>query len=337
MKDAGYPGLMIGQEYGGEGGGLLEGCIVVEEVSAAEPSLGLMLVNHLACCAGIGLWASEEKKMLFLPPLASGRSIGAVALTEPEAGTDVCSIRARLEKGPGCIKLNGNKCFVTNTWPGADSSVLGFFKGPSGLAAALIPSSARGFHLAHLYRFAGWDNLPNHALVLQDCTLDDQHLIHDDLPRKALENCLDLAMVLTSALVIGMGRACMDEATRYCRQRKQFGKYLIEHQALQFRLSDIATALENMQTSVRLAASALDRGESHHSEICMLKLFETGKLEEIASSAVEMAGGYGYSEDCRLSRLYRDCKGVQLLWGSRELMRLEIARGLGLIVGHEQG
>jgi len=332
MKGAGYPGTLIPTAYGGEGGGLLEASIVVEEVAAGEPSLALMLVNHLACSNGLSVWADETQKRRFLPPLSSGEVIGGVALTEPEAGTDFHSIQARLEIRADGIVLNGNKCFVTNTWPGTSCYILGFFKSPSGLAVALIPSSAPGFYLAHRYRFAGWEGLPNHALVLPDCTVPLDHLIEGELAHESFERWYDGAMVLTSALAAGMARACMEEAVSYCGERRQFGKRLVEHQSLLFRLVDIATSIEVMRTSLYLAASGLDKGLYRHPEVCMLKLFATGKLEEIASSAMEMAGGYGYTDDCRLSSLYRDAKGLQLFWGSRELMRLEIASALRLPV-----
>jgi alkylation response protein AidB-like acyl-CoA dehydrogenase len=330
MREAGYPGILVPAEYGGEGGGLQEACIVVEEIAAGEQTLALMLVHHLACVHGLVLWAGEEIKRRFLPRLSTAESIGAVALTEPEAGTDLAAINAGLERRGDILVLNGNKCFVTNTGPGIDSMVLGFFREASGLSGALVPSSSAGFHIAHHYRFAGWEGLPNRALVLQDCAVPRDHLIADRLEEEGFERWYGGARLLTVAAAAGMMRACMEEAVRYCGERKQHGKRLIEQQSLQFRIADIAVSAALTRTSLSLAASRMGEGFPCHPEICMLKLFATSGLEDAASTAMEMAGAYGYSEDSRLSSLYRDAKGLQLLWGTREMLRVEIARSLGL-------
>jgi alkylation response protein AidB-like acyl-CoA dehydrogenase len=331
MTATGYPGILVPAEHGGEGGNLVEACIVIEEVATGEPTLGLMLLHHLACTLALVMWADEERKALFLPPLASLERTGAVALTEPEAGSDFSSIKARLERREGELLLEGNKCFVTNTGEGMESYVLGFFKEDSGLACVLVPSSAPGFHLAHHYRFAGWEGMPNHALVLQDCTVSRDHLIAERLEGERFERWNDAASLFVSAAATGMAKCCMEEAIRYCSERTQFGKKLFEHQSIRFRLADMAVLTTTMRTGLHLAASRMDEGLSRHADVCMLKLFATSKLEEVASSAMEMAAGYGYTLDSRLSWLYRDAKGMQLLWGTREMMRLEIATSLGML------
>ena len=144
LNEAGYPGILVPLELGGEGGGLAEAAIVTEELAAGEPVLALMLISHLACTAGLLCWADEERSRDFLPPLARGETIGAVALTEPEAGTDFASPRASLEKRGDVVSANGNKCFVTNTAPGEESGILTFLRGADGIAAAYIPSASPG-------------------------------------------------------------------------------------------------------------------------------------------------------------------------------------------------
>ena len=325
---AGYPGMLSPVSCGGEGGGLLEACIVVEEIAAGEPTLALMLLHHLSCTLGLALWADEGQRQSFLPRLCSLRSVGGVALTEPEAGSDLGAIKASLSRRGEHLELEGNKCFVTNTGEDMDSLLLGFFRGAAGLACALVPSSAPGFHLAHHYRFAGWDGLPNHAIVLQDCSVPAEHLIAEVLTEERLEPWWDGSLLLVTALATGMMRACREKAARYCGERRQFGRRLLEHQALLFRLSDMAVCETLTRTGMELAAARMDAGAPRHAEICMLKLFASGRLEEVASSALEMTGGYGYTVDSGLSALYRDAKGLQLLWGTREMMRLEIARSL---------
>jgi len=330
LREVGYPGILIPTELEGEGGGWTEAAIVTEELAAGEPVLAMMLLSQLVCTAGLLRWADDRQMRDFLPPLARGDVLGAIALTEPEAGTDFAALRASLEKRGDTACVNGNKCFVTNTAPEEESGVLTFLRGHDGIAAAYIPSSSPGLHLAHHYRFSGWEGLPNHALVLQECTFPASHLLREYLERDDLLPIFDGSALLVTAMAAGMARTCLEEALRYILERKQGGKRLAENQALYFRTADMATCIELIKTSLYPAAARLDADEPCHRELCMLKLFASGKLEEIASSAMEMAGGYGYTLDCRLSSLHRDAKGLQLFWGTRELMRLEIARELEL-------
>ncbi|MEW6555277.1 MAG: acyl-CoA dehydrogenase family protein [Actinomycetota bacterium] len=308
LKGAGYPGILIPTEMGGEGGGWAEAAIVIEELALADPVLAMMLLSHLVCTAGLLLWADGRQAADLLPPLARCDVLGAVALTEPEAGTDFADLRTSLErKGEACY-ASGNKCFVTNTAPGEESGLLAFLKGPEGIAAAYISSSSPGLHLAHRYRFSGWEGLPNHALVLQDCAFPAGNLLREGMVRDDLLSLFDGAALLVAAMAAGMARACLETVSRYAGERRQGGRALAGHQALYFRMSDMATSIESMKISLQAAAGRLDAGDPCHCELCMLKLFVSGKLEEIASSAVELAGGYGYTLK-RRQRPHRERQG----------------------------
>jgi alkylation response protein AidB-like acyl-CoA dehydrogenase len=273
LKGAGYPGILVPSELDGEGGGWAEAAIITEEVAKGEPVLAMMLLSHLICTAGLLLWADESQARDFLPPLARCDLLGAVALTEPEAGTDFASLRTSLEKKGASAIASGNKCFVTNTAPGEESGVLAFLRGHDGIAAAYIPLSSPGLHLAHRYRFSGWEGLPNHALVLQECTFPAGNLLQEGLQRDDLLPLFDEAALLVTAMAAGMARACLEVISRYVLERKQGGKRLADHQALYFRASDMATCIELIKTSLHLAAARLDAGKSCHRELCMLKLF----------------------------------------------------------------
>ncbi|MBN2026944.1 MAG: acyl-CoA/acyl-ACP dehydrogenase [Actinobacteria bacterium] len=330
MAGAGYLGILVPTMAGGEGGGWQEAAIVVEETARAQPVLALMLSSHLSCCHGIMLWAPSEQAERFLPPLAAGAVLGGVAITEPEAGSDYDAVQTRMERSGGDVVVNGNKCFVTNTGPGFESGILAVIRGETGLASMYIPADTPGFHLVHHYRFAGWDNLPNHAVLLQDCKVGGGNLLCDGLSRDDLRPFLAGGRLLTVAVAAGMSWACLEEASSYGKERNQGGRKIVEHQAVYFRLADMATSIASMHTCLLQAAACMDSGGSCLREINMLKLFSTSRLEEIASSALETAGAYGYTADSRLSSLYRDAKGLQLHWGSRDLMRMEIAADLGL-------
>ncbi len=327
----GWAGLLTSEGYGGEGAGWPEAVAVVEELAAGEPRLALMMASHLTCCRGAEMWGREDALREVLPPLARGERLGALGLTEPEAGTDFDRPRAALMvRGEAEVAVSGNKCFVTNAAAETPFSLLTFARSKSGLAALLIPSEAPGLHLAHLYRFSGWEGLPNHAVVLQDCRVPAGGVLRDGLGREDLLGMLDGAWLLAAALAAGMGRACLEEAAAYARRREQGGARLAGHQSAAFRLADTATGLELLRTSLLPAARRLRDGEDVHAEICMLKLHSAGWLEEAASCAVEMCGSFGYTLDSRISSLWRDSKGLRLLWGTRELARLELARSLGL-------
>ena len=330
LSDSGYMGIIVPAAYGGEGGGWREAAIVVEETAGVDPVLAMMLAAHQACCSGIVIWGEEGQKKRWLPSLSAGDMLGGLALTEPEAGSDMLAVRTNMETKGELLVIDGNKCFVTNTGPGLDSCILTVCRSAKSLGAVIVPSGAPGFHLVHRYRFAGWDGLPNHAVLLQDCEVPAENLLRESLEPEELQNLLDRARLLSVAMATGMARACFEEASAYAGERRQGGKPLVGHQSIYFSLADMATSIEIMCTGLMHAAAALDEDRPCHGEIAMLKAFSSTRLEEVASSAVEIAGGYGYTTDSSLSTLYRDCKGLQLYWGSRNLMRLEIASELGL-------
>jgi len=327
--ELGWAGLLTAPEHGGEGAGWPEAAVVIEETAAGEPPLAAMLISHLSCCRGVALWGRAERLGELLSPLARGERLGAVGLTEPEVGTDLAEPRAALSQREGALVVNGNKCFVANASQ-EPFELLTLARGEGGTAALLLPSEAPGLHVAHRYLFSGWEGLPNHALVLQDCVVPEGRLLRERLGRGELLELLDGAWLLAAALAAGMGRACLEEASAYARERRQGGRRLAEHQSVAFRLADMATGLEVLRTSLYPAAHRLQRGEDIHAEICMLKLYAAGWAEEAASSAVEICGGFGYTLDSRVSALWRASKGLKLLWGTRELARLELARCLGL-------
>ena len=327
--ELGWAGLLTAPEHGGEGAGWPEAVVVIEEAAAGEPPLAAMLLSHLSCCRGVALWGQAEWLGELLPPLARGERLGAVGLTEPEVGTDFAEPRAVLCRREGALVVNGNKCFVTNASQ-EPFELLTLAQGEGGTAALLLPSEAPGLHVAHRYLFSGWEGLPNHALVLQDCGVPEGRLLREGLGRGELIELLDGSWILVAALAAGMSRACLEEASAYARERRQGGRRLVEHQSLAFRLADMAMGLEILRTSLYPAARRLQRGEDIHAEICMLKLYATGWAEEAASSAVEICGGFGYTLESRVSALWRASKGLRLLWGTRELTRLELARCLGL-------
>ncbi len=330
MAASGYLGILVPVEAGGEGGGWQEAAIIVEETARAEALLALMLSAHLSCCDGIMLWGGREQAERLLPPLARGEVLGGVALTEPEAGTDYDAVSTSLDVNAEDLVINGNKCFVTNTGQEMECAILAVVRSRAGLAAVYVPGSSPGFHLVHHYRFAGWDNLPNHAVLLQDCRVPSGNLLGDGLQRDGLRRLLAGGRLLTAALAAGMAAACLEEASGYAKERVQGGRRIVQHQGLYFRLADMATSIASMRTCLQQAAASLDAGRPCVEEINMLKLFSTSRLEQIASAALEMAGAYGYTVDSRLSSLYRDAKGLQLYWGSRDLMRMEIAADLGV-------
>jgi len=329
MSEVGYTGILIPTEYEGQGGGLVEACIILEQLARAEPVIALLLDAHLACCSSILQLGGEVQKESFLPILARGKSLGALAVTEPEAGTDLAGIRASVVVESGGLRIDGNKCFVTNV--GLDSPsvcLVAIVRDPVGLSAVWVPEGSPGFGKGHHYRFAGFGGLPNHAVTFLDCRVPEGHLLRHAMKEVEIDRLLDLPRVTVSSIALGLSRGCFEEALDYCRQRKQFGRCLTQNQTVCFRLADMCATIDIVRASLYQCA-ATHTSPGSRGNTCGIKLFSTTAAEGIASSAMELLAGFGFTEDSVLPRRLLEAKGLQLHWGTRDLMRMNIWSELG--------
>jgi alkylation response protein AidB-like acyl-CoA dehydrogenase len=333
MGSLGFLGMTVPESLGGAGLDYVSYALALMEVAAGDGALStLMSVNNAPVCAILVACGSPRQQQEFLRPLAAGEMIGAFALTEPHAGSDASNLRLSAKRADGGYVLNGTKQFITS---GAIARVAITFAvtdpaaGKKGLTAFLVPSDLAGFRVGRLESKLGQRASDTAQLVYEDVFVDDWLRIGDegDGYRIALAN-LETGRIGIAAQAVGMATAALDHALAYARERTAFGKALTEHQAVAFRLADMATQVEAARQLVLHAAALKDAGEPCLKQACMAKLFASEAAEQVASAAVQVLGGYGYVEDYPVEKIYRDVRVCQIYEGTSDIQRLIIGREL---------
>jgi alkylation response protein AidB-like acyl-CoA dehydrogenase len=333
MGSLGFLGMTVPESLGGAGLDYVSYALALMEVAAGDGALStLMSVNNAPVCAILVACGSPRQQQEFLRPLAAGEMIGAFALTEPHAGSDASNLRLAAKRTDGGYVLNGTKQFITS---GAIARVAITFAvtdpaaGKKGLTAFLVPSDRAGYRVGRLESKLGQRASDTAQLVYEDVFVDDWLRIGDegDGYRIALAN-LETGRIGIAAQAVGMATAALDHALAYARERTAFGKPLTEHQAVAFRLADMATQVEAARQLVLHAAALKDAGEPCLKEACMAKLFASEAAEQVASAAVQVLGGYGYVEDYPVEKIYRDVRVCQIYEGTSDIQRLIIGREL---------
>ncbi len=336
MAELGMMGLPFPERYGGGGGDWVGMHICIEEISAGDPALGALLdVTTSIVAQEIYAFGDEKQKKEWLTPLARGEAIGAFALTEPDAGSDAGALRTKAVRRGDQWILNGTKQFVTNI--GLDNSSLVIVAarvehGPDGRAVAtfIVPKDAPGFRLGKRYDKMAWHSSATHEVILEDCVLESGCLLGD--PARGLAQhltVLETGRISIAAVCVGGAGACLDHSTRYALQREQFGRPIIDFQAVQFKLADMAVAVELARNQYLKAAWLKDQGRPHTFEATVAKLYASEMYEKVASDAVQIHGGYGYMNEYPVSRLYKGAKLLQIVEGTSEVQRLILGRLLG--------
>jgi len=321
MAELGMMGLPFPERYGGGGGDWVGMHICIEEISAGDPALGALLdVTTSIVAQEIYAFGDEKQKKEWLTPLARGEAIGAFALTEPDAGSDAGALRTKAVRRGDQWILNGTKQFVTNI--GLDNSSLVIVAarvehGPDGRAVAtfIVPKDAPGFRLGKRYDKMAWHSSATHEVILEDCVLEFGCLLGD--PARGLAQhltVLETGRISIAAVCVGGAGACLDHSTRYALQREQFGRPIIDFQAVQFKLADMAVAVELARNQYLKAAWLKDQGRPHTFEATVAKLYASEMYEKVASDAVQIHGGYGYMNEyapsyCRSSKGLRRSSG----------------------------
>jgi alkylation response protein AidB-like acyl-CoA dehydrogenase len=333
MGSLGFLGMTVPETLGGAGLDYVSYALALMEVAAGDGALStLMSVNNAPVCAILVACGSPRQQQEFLRPLAAGEMIGAFALTEPHAGSDASNLRLSAKRADGGYVLNGTKQFITS---GAIAGVAVTFgvtdpaAGKKGLTAFLVPSDRTGYRVGRLESKLGQRASDTAQLVYEDVFVDDWLRIGDegDGYRIALAN-LETGRIGIAAQAVGMATAALEHALAYARERTAFGKALTEHQAVAFRLADMATQVEAARQLVLHAAALKDAGEPCLKEACMAKLFASEAAEQVASAAVQVLGGYGYVEDYPVEKIYRDVRVCQIYEGTSDIQRLIIGREL---------
>ena len=333
MGDLGVLGVTVEEEYGGAGMGYLEHCVAMEEISRASASVGLSYGAHSNLCVNqIRKNGSEEQKRRYLPGLISGAAVGALAMSETGAGSDVVSMRLRAEKRGGRYVLNGSKFWITNG-PEADTLVV-YAKtdpdaGPRGITAFLIEKGFAGFRCAQKLDKLGMRGSNTGELVFEDCEVPEENVL-GGLGRgvNVLMSGLDYERAVLAAGPIGIMQACMDVVVPYVHERKQFGQAIGEFQLMQGKLADMYVTLNATKAYVYAVAKACDRGETSRKDAAGAILYAAERATWMALEAIQVLGGNGYVNGYPTGRLLRDAKLYEIGAGTSEIRRMLIGREL---------
>jgi alkylation response protein AidB-like acyl-CoA dehydrogenase len=333
LGQLGFLGMTVPEEWGGAGLDYVSYALALMEIAAGDGALStLMSVNNAPVCAILMACGSQRQKTEYLRRFAAGEMIGAFALTEPHAGSDAASLRTSARRVDGGYVLNGTKQFITS---GAIAGATITFAvtdpaaGKRGLSAFLVPADAQGFRVGRLESKLGQRASDTAQLVYEDVFVDEWLRIgaEGEGYRIALAN-LETGRIGIAAQSVGMASAALEHALAYARERQAFGKPLTEHQAVAFRLADMATEVEAARQLVLHAAALKDSGAPCLKEACMAKLFASESAERVASAAVQVLGGYGYVEDYLVEKIYRDVRVCQIYEGTSDVQRMLIGREL---------
>ncbi len=333
MGDLGLLGITVEEEYGGAGMGYLAHTIAVEEIARASASVSLSYGAHSNLCVNqIRLNGTDEQKRKYLPKLISGEHVGALAMSEAGAGSDVVSMRLRAEKKNGYYTLNGTKYWITNG-PDADTLVV-YAKtdpeaGPRGITAFLIEKTMKGFSTSPHFDKLGMRGSNTAELIFEDVEVPFENVLGKEGEGvKVLMSGLDYERVVLSGIGVGVMHAVLDHIMPYLHERKQFGKPIGDFQLMQGKIADIYTAMNSARAYVYAVAASCDRGEVTRQDAAACVLYASEKAMEVAVQGVQAMGGTGYMNESPVSRIMRDAKLMEIGAGTSEIRRMLCGREL---------
>ena len=333
MGELGLLGMLVPPEWGGAGVDYLTYALAVEEIAAGDGSCStIMAVHNSVGCLPVLDFGSQAQKQRYLHAMTSGELLACFCLTEPEAGSDAAGIRTRARREGDSYVLDGTKQFLSNGSK-AGIAVLFAVTDPAarkrGLSAFLVPTDTPGFKVTRLEKKLGQHASDTAHIVLENCRLPlDARLGEEGAGlRIALAN-LESGRIGIAAQAIGLARAAYEAALAYARQRVTFGKPIVEHQAVAFRLADMATKIEAARALTHAAARERDLGRPSLKLAAMAKLHASEMAEEVASDAIQIHGGYGYLADFPVERIYRDVRVCKIYEGTSDIQRMIISRSI---------
>lgn len=333
MGSLGLMGMLVPEMWGGAGADHISYALALEEIAVGDGACStIMSVHNSVGCMPIYRFGSDEQKERFLKPLARGEMLGGFALTEPEAGSDASAIKTRAVRDGNRWVLNGTKQFITS---GKNGDVIITFAvtdpdaGKRGISAFIVPTGTPGYEIASVERKLGQKASDTCQLRFEDMALTPDLMLGEEGEgyRIALSN-LEGGRIGIAMQAIGMARAAFDAARSYASERQSMGTAIINHQAVGFRLADMATKIEAARQLTLHAAALRDAGTPCLKEAAMAKLFATEMAEEVCSDAIQTHGGVGYLEDFPVARIYRDVRVCKIYEGTSDIQRLVINRAL---------
>ncbi|SDX81098.1 acyl-CoA dehydrogenase [Salimicrobium album] len=331
MSELGLTGIPWPEEYGGIGSDFVSYAIAVEELSRVCASTGVTLSAHISLASWpIYTFGNKEQKENFLTRLATGEALGAYALSEPGAGSDVSSMRTQAKKDGDDYILNGNKVWITNG--GVADIYLVFAKtdqdaGHKGISAFIVEKGTDGFTFGKKEKKLGIRSSPTTELIFENCRIPKENLLGEEGEGfKIAMQTLDGGRNGIAAQAVGIAQGALDKSIGYAKEREQFGKPIAKHQGLSFKLADMATDVEAARLLTYKAAFLESEGKPYAKASAMAKLFAGDAAMEVTTEAVQVYGGYGYTKDYPVERYMRDAKITQIYEGTNEIQRLVIGR-----------
>jgi butyryl-CoA dehydrogenase len=330
MASLGFLGIYVPEEYGGAGLDAMSYALVSEEINRACASTGVVMSSHVSLAVDPLLHhGTDEQKERFLRPLASGQKLGCFALSEPASGSDAAAMRTSARRDGDAWVLSGTKNFITNGASG-DIAIVFAQTDPErrhrGIAAFVVEKGTPGFSVGKLEHKLGIRGSDTAQLVFQDCRVPAANVLGQiGEGFKIALSTLDGGRISIAAQAVGIARACLEDSLAYAKEREAFGKKIVEFQAIQWKLADMATEIDAARLLVWRAATLKDRGEDHILAAAQAKLFASDVAVRAARECVQIFGGYGYLTDFPAERHYRDAKITEIYEGTSEIMNLVIA------------
>ncbi len=331
MAELGFLGLPYPEKYGGAGMDTVSYAIAVEEISRACASTGITLAAHVSLgCGPIAANGTEEQKMKYLVPMASGKALGAFGLTEPDAGSDAAGTKTRATRVDGGWKVNGSKIYITN---GSVAKYITFTArttpegGAKGISAFIVETDAPGFRVGKREKKMGLRGSDTVEVVFEDVFVPEGNMLGDPSGGfKAFMRTLTGGRISIGALALGIAQGAFEHALRYSQERRQFGRPIAEFQAVQIMLADMAVQIEAARHLVYHAAMLRDAGKPFVKEAAICKLFASEMANRVTDKAIQVFGGMGYCRDVPVERMHRDAKLMEIGEGTSEIQRMVIAR-----------
>jgi alkylation response protein AidB-like acyl-CoA dehydrogenase len=333
LGDLGILGMTIPAEYQGIRTDSISLVLALEELSKVLPAVAVIVSVHCSLfCYSILKFGTQDQKEKYLPKAAKGEILGAFSLTEPEAGSDVTSLKTKAVKKGDKYILNGTKSWITT---GSDSDAVIIFtagepsESKKKLNAFIVERNFPGIKASKIEEKMGLHSSPTSEIVLENCEVPAENLLGEEGKGASIAlHCLDRSRIGIAAQSVGLSQRAMDEAVKYAKQREAFGKKIAEFQAIQFMIADMATFIDAGKLLTYKAAELCDKGKSFTKEASMAKLFASEAANKIAYLALQIHGGYGYSKEFFVEEIYRDARVLPIYEGTSEIQRLVIARNL---------
>lgn len=333
LAEQGLLGILVPESYGGSGYDAISAAIIIEEVARVDGAVALLVGSHNSLCSGhILAFGTEEQKAAFLPPLARGETLGAWALTEPGSGSDAGAMRTRAELDGDSWVIRGDKQFITQGSTAGTYVIMASTdpqQGTKGISAFIVPRETKGLNVGKLEKKLGVRASDTAALHFDDMRVPKEHLLgRVNEGFKDVLAILAAARIGMAAMAIGLAQGALDEALAYAKRRRQFGKPILEYEAIQWMIADMATEIDACRLMAHQAATLKDLGEPFLRVASQAKLHASEVAMRATSKAIQIHGGYGYLKDSPVERFFRDAKLCEIGEGTSEVQRMVIAREL---------